>query len=225
VSTRRPWLVAAAMLTAAVVTCAAPRVATAESSTVPACAGATQAPTIGADAAVAQAVLCLVDGERAAAGLRALSDSPLLDAAASAYAARMVAQDFFDHAAPDGSTLETRIAATGYDLVAAGEDIGYATGTDATAAAMVAAWMASPAHRANILDPTFTDLGVGVAPGIPGGLGGATYVADFGARAASTSDGTRASTAAAAPARHRVRCTRKRARRHLCRLPRHRRRV
>jgi uncharacterized protein YkwD len=45
-------------------------------------------------------------------------------------------------------------------------------------------WMHSPPHRANILDPSYRDVGVGVARGYPmgAGAGSATYTVDFGAR-------------------------------------------
>jgi uncharacterized protein YkwD len=45
-------------------------------------------------------------------------------------------------------------------------------------------WMNSAPHRANILDPGFRDVGVGVARGYPMGAnaGSATYTVDFGAR-------------------------------------------
>ncbi|HEU4977670.1 MAG TPA: CAP domain-containing protein [Solirubrobacteraceae bacterium] len=222
-STARPWLAAATMLSAAVCALAAPTAASADTTT---CANAALTPAIGATAPVQQAVVCLLNVQRAAAGLPALSDAPLLDAAAGAYAQKMVAEDFFDHVSPDGSTLASRLAAVGYDYGAAGEDIGYGTGTDATAAAMVAAWMASAEHRANILEPAFAEVGVGVAPGAPGLASGATYVADFGTRASGGSGAAApaASTATAAPrTSHRrtraKRCTRRRAHRHLCRMP------
>ena len=45
-------------------------------------------------------------------------------------------------------------------------------------------WMHSPAHRANILDPAYRDVGVGIARGYPIGAdsGSATYTVDFGSR-------------------------------------------
>jgi uncharacterized protein YkwD len=44
--------------------------------------------------------------------------------------------------------------------------------------------MQSPPHRANILDGSFSDVGVGIAAGVPTGdaAAGATYVTDFGRR-------------------------------------------
>jgi uncharacterized protein YkwD len=214
VSTCRPSRIVAAALTAAALICATPTPA--QAADAPACAGAQLVPALGLSDQLGQATLCLIDARRAAAGVPALSDSPLLDQVASRYAAQMVAEGFFDHVSPAGSTLAARIGAAG-DFAAAGEDLGYADGLDVTPAAMVGAWMGSAPHRANILDPSFTQLGVGVAVGTPGGAAGATYVADF-----ATPDAGSAPPAKASSTRHARRCTRARARRHLWRLIRHR---
>src|SRR5436309_2600286 len=54
----------------------------------------------------------------------------------------------------------------------------------ATPDAIVVSWMNSPEHRANILSADYKELGVGVVPSTPSGdPTGATYTADFGARA------------------------------------------
>ena len=67
---------------------------------------------------------------------------------------------------------------------AIGENIGWGTLSLSTPGAMVGAWMASPDHRANILDPRFRDTGVGVSPQAPqalsAGASGGTYTQDFG---------------------------------------------
>jgi hypothetical protein len=135
----------------------------------------------------------------------------------------MVALRFFDHVAPDGSVLEDRVAATGYAAASLGEDIGEGAGADATsAAAIVAMWMDSAPHRANILDPGFRDAGAGVVLGDAGlgGVGGAvTYVLDLGAPAATpaATAGTQARAAGSRAAR-RCRVARyRRAHRRLCR--------
>jgi hypothetical protein len=138
----------------------------------------------------------------------------------------MVALRFFDHVAPDGSVLEDRVAATGYAAASLGEDIGEGAGVDATsAAAIVAMWMDSAPHRANILDPGFRDAGVGVVLGDAGlgGVGGAvTYVLDLAAPSAGAATATataapRARTAGSRAAR-RCRVARyRRAHRRLCR--------
>ena len=77
-----------------------------------------------------------------------------------------------------------RIRKAGYRGYTLGEDLAWGSGTLGTARAIVAAWMHSPGHRANILNGRFREIGLGVARGAPvGGQDRAgTYVTDFGTR-------------------------------------------
>jgi uncharacterized protein YkwD len=135
---------------------------------------------------VGDAVLCLVNRERTSRGLRALRRSTTLRTAAQRFSADMVAQRFFDHVSPAGSTVATRIRRAGYRRMAtAGENIAWGTDELATPAAIVRSWMESPGHRAVILNGGFREGGVGVARGVPaavGGADGATFVLDVGTR-------------------------------------------
>jgi hypothetical protein len=101
----------------------------------------------------------------------------------------MAFRDYFDHSRGPGDTLLRRMRAAGYIFSSrigyeVGENIGWGTLWLATPRAMVAAWMASPGHRANILDPRFHDTAVGVSPHPPSSLArgqaGAIYTQDFG---------------------------------------------
>jgi uncharacterized protein YkwD len=145
------------------------------------CAGSGVAP--GDPAAVA-ATLCLLNEQRAAQGLDALAASPVLDRAAGAYAADMVARRFFDHVSPGGGTMLQRLKAAGWVPAGAwtiGENIAWGSGELGTPAAIVDGWMHSPGHRANILNAAFGQIGIGIATGAPqAGLRDAgTYVTDF----------------------------------------------
>jgi uncharacterized protein YkwD len=179
---RRASLFAAVALTAAL---ALPVAAQAQP-----CAGADVIPTPAAVALVHSATLCLLNNERTARGLPKLRSQPTLRSIATRYAGLMVSQGFFDHVSPGGSTLGSRIASSGYTRSSiswsAGENIGWGSGVEATAANMVHAWMASPPHRANILDRQFREIGIGVAAGAPAQLGpgeqAATYATEFGRR-------------------------------------------
>ncbi len=107
----------------------------------------------------------------------------------------MVRRDYFEHVSPSGSTAAQRILRSGYADTAGfvrrrrsrvlAENLATAGGYLATPARIVATWMHSPAHRANILDPTLRASGVGVALGMPrsvaaGWRGPAgTYTEDF----------------------------------------------
>jgi uncharacterized protein YkwD len=100
----------------------------------------------------------------------------------------MASGGYLGHDGPRGESPVSRIRATGYisssRIGEVGENIGWGTLGDATPRAIVAAWMDSPGHRANILDPRFRDTAVGVVPtrSLPPARGraGAIYTQDFG---------------------------------------------
>jgi uncharacterized protein YkwD len=135
---------------------------------------------------VGQATLCLLNNERGAQGLRPVTEAPGLTQPSLAYSARMVAESFFAHESPDGGTLVDRLTAVGYIAPdgdwAVGENIAWGQGELSTPRSIVAAWMASPGHRKNILTGEYTEIGLGVVTGTPGDTSwGATYTTDFGA--------------------------------------------
>ncbi|WP_327726424.1 CAP domain-containing protein [Streptomyces sp. NBC_00487] len=107
-------------------------------------------------------VITLTNAERAAAGLPPLAPDPLLTDAAQAHSADMVARAFYAHTSPDGSEPWHRAAAAGSTRRSIGENI--ACG-QRSAAEVVRGWMNSPGHRANILKPGFTHIGIGFAGG------------------------------------------------------------
>jgi uncharacterized protein YkwD len=156
-----------------------------------ACSDADIAPTGRNIAKARAATLCLLNEQRALHGLRNLRAHRMLQSAAQRYAGAMVKGGFFSHVSPTGSTLEQRIrqgtrylaGALRYEI---GENIAWGQGTLAKPRSIVAAWMASPGHRANILRATFREIGIGIVPGAPvAGLGGdpaVTYANEFGAR-------------------------------------------
>jgi uncharacterized protein YkwD len=143
-----------------------------------ACAGEQSRP---GTAAYSRAVECLVNQQRAAAGLSALSHDRRLARAARRFSTAMVRERFFDHVSPSGSTLGSRARAAGYSGGTLGETIGWGAGELATPSAIVQGWMNSPPHRAILLGGAFRKVGLGVASGSPEGLAGAaTVTADFG---------------------------------------------
>jgi uncharacterized protein YkwD len=82
-----------------------------------------------------------------------------LQCAARLHTVDMHDRNFFEHVNPDGEEPWDRITATGYQWGAAGENI--AAGQQ-TAQEVVAGWMSSDGHCANIMDPNFTEIGVGL---------------------------------------------------------------
>lgn len=164
-----------------------------------ACPGAATQPTVGGVVSVRAAVVCVTNQERARAGLRPLIAEGRLERAAQLYARRIVAERFFSHVGPDGSTLAQRLSAyAGWRTI--GENLAWGGGDLATPRSIVASWMRSPGHRANLMSSEFAEIGLGVTPGSPTGRGGrSTYVATFGARSSSTG-GTSVARAVSRPA-------------------------
>ncbi|UUN30327.1 sigma-70 family RNA polymerase sigma factor [Streptomyces sp. FIT100] len=107
----------------------------------------------------AQQVLALVNAERAEAGCGPVSANGKLATAATGHSADMAARDYFDHTSPDGEDPGDRITAAGYSWSTYGENI--ARGQQ-TPASVMESWMNSPGHRANILNCSFKELGVGI---------------------------------------------------------------
>jgi uncharacterized protein YkwD len=110
--------------------------------------------------AVVLDVLTRTNAERAGNGCGALRLSTVLTSVAQAHSTDMAVHDYFSHDSLSGATPFDRMTAAGYRYATAGENI--AAGQD-TPAAVMAAWMASPGHRANILNCAFTEIGVGYA--------------------------------------------------------------
>ena len=134
--------------------------------------------------------LCLLNAQRAHRGLRPLTMNRDLSRAALRHATDMEEHNYFSHNSRNGSTFVQRIRRTGYlshvSSWFVGENLAWgAGGHRSTPQGIVAAWMASPPHRANILNGRFREIGIGVALGAPRrvfGLPAATYATTFGTR-------------------------------------------
>ncbi|MER7800533.1 CAP domain-containing protein [Streptomyces parvulus] len=118
-------------------------------------------------------VLALVNEERAAAGCSPVTANDRLTRAADDYSDVMASSGVMSHTGPDGSTMASRVEAAGYQWSTLGENI--ARG-QADAASVMDSWMNSEGHRANILNCSFKELGVGVHFGD----GGPWWTQDFG---------------------------------------------
>lgn len=110
-------------------------------------------------------VAALVNKERAKKGCGPVSTNGQLDTAAGGHSSDMAARDFFDHTNPDGEGPSERITAAGYRWSTNGENI--AKG-QATPEQVMRGWMDSPGHRANILNCSYKDMGVGLKQGSGG---------------------------------------------------------
>jgi uncharacterized protein YkwD len=113
-----------------------------------------------------QEILRLVNAARADAGVQPLTLNPILTLSAQNYAADMDTRQFFSHQDPDGHSSLDRIRAAGFLETPCDCLWRYWTGENIaegqkTAAEVMNDWMNSPGHRENILNPHYTQLGVG----------------------------------------------------------------
>jgi uncharacterized protein YkwD len=115
--------------------------------------------TSGLSAQAAE-VLKLTNAERAKAGCKALSADSRLTAAAQAHSADMAKNNYFSHDSQNGTSPFDRMKKQGYTFRAAAENIAYG---QPTAASVLDAWMKSPGHKTNILNCTYTQIGIGYA--------------------------------------------------------------
>jgi hypothetical protein len=129
----------------------------------------------------AGSIISLTNSERAAAGLAPLNYNGALSSSAYAKAQDMLAKQYWAHTSPDGLTAWTFIGRAGYPYIAAGENLAKDYASDS---AVVSAWMASPAHRANMLSGAYRDMGVAAVSGTLSGAPTTIVVAHFGATAA-----------------------------------------
>ena len=150
------------------------------------------------EASMSQSILCLVNEERAAAGIGAVHSNPQLEAAALVHSRDMVSKRFFAHTSPEGIGFIRRISDTGYTQGAgswlAGENLAWGSGSLSTPAQIVLSWMESPPHRANLLRGQFREIGIAVVRGTPQAvpvLDGVTITSEYGYRGAKTASGAK----------------------------------
>ena len=123
-------------------------------------------------------VIRLTNAQRAASGLGALTENSTLDGAALAKGNDMLAKGYWAHFAPDGTSPWSFFLKFGYKYKYAGENLARDF-QDASSA--VAAWMNSPSHKENILNPNYREIGIGVVEGNLAGADTTVIVQFFGA--------------------------------------------
>lgn len=126
---------------------------------------------------VRRGILDAVNAARREKRLRPLFLDPRLNLAAQRHAEAMRDRGFYGHDTPEGLTARDRVLGAGYAPRAVGENI--AEG-QFTVAEVMNGWLNSPAHRHNILEPRFTQLGVGLAIGSFDARYRLLWVQDFG---------------------------------------------
>ena len=103
-------------------------------------------------------VIRLVNDQRAKKGLKALSANWELSRVARYKSQDMADNRYFSHTSPTYGTPFQMIKAFGLTYRTAGENIAYGQRTPQD---VVNAWMNSSGHRANILNASYTQIGVG----------------------------------------------------------------
>ncbi|MGW5427177.1 CAP domain-containing protein [Streptomyces sp. NPDC004059] len=154
--THRPTAHPSTSASAKPTTAPKPRTTTAPSTAKPT---PTPTPTATASGATAR-VVQLVNAERAKVGCHPLTVNAKLTKAAQAHSADMAAHRNMSHTGSDGSSPGDRITRAGYTWSAYGENVAYGY---ATPEQVMTGWMNSPGHRANILNCSYKEIGVGLA--------------------------------------------------------------
>jgi len=117
-----------------------------------------------------QQIIDFTNAERQKIGLPPLTYNSFLEASAQSHAEDMQKRDYFSHETPEGLSEEKRIKASGYldkfencpcnKSYAIGENL--AKG-QLTAEEVIETWINSPPHKANLLHPTFSEIGIGIS--------------------------------------------------------------
>ncbi len=108
--------------------------------------------------ATAERIVQLVNERRAAAKLKPLTVNSVLMTEAQRFSGVQAEMGKISHRGTDGTNAGQRLSKAGYRWAYYGENL--AAGQE-TAEEVVAAWMASPTHRANVLTPKAREIGIG----------------------------------------------------------------
>jgi hypothetical protein len=122
-------------------------------------------------------LLGFTNNTREAEGVPALKENAKLDASARAKAEDLVRNSYFAHTSPSGKTPWDFIKQAGYTYKAAGENLAMDFRSPEAAHQ---ALLASPSHRANIINPLYTEMGIAIAQGTQEGRTTTFVVEHFG---------------------------------------------
>lgn len=108
-------------------------------------------------------IIRATNAERAKYNLKPLAEKNILNSSAIFKASDLNTLQYFEHKSPSGKDISNLASQFGYEYVIIGENL--AMGNFESEDAIVQAWMNSPGHRANILNPKYTQIGVGLILG------------------------------------------------------------
>jgi len=107
-------------------------------------------------------ILQLMNAKRVEAGLQPLTLDNTLLQVARYKSDHMIQYNYFDHTNPDGTKWTDWLQTIGYKYTTAGENIAYNT---YDAVELFNQWWNSPGHRANMMNSSYTKVGIGVVQG------------------------------------------------------------
>jgi uncharacterized protein YkwD len=152
-----------------------------------ACASANATPANATKRQMVGATLCELNRERARHGLHRLELNKRLSKAARRHARDMARRNYFSHDTLGGGSFVDRIRRVGYLRGAfrwvVGENLAWGSRGFSRPRVIMRMWMKSPGHRANILNGSFREIGIGLAYDAPvrrGGKPASTVATDFG---------------------------------------------
>ncbi len=128
-------------------------------------------------AVVSSTLVDLANADRKDSNLSGLAVSSVLERAAQLKANDMAAKGYFAHNSPEGVTPWHWFEEAGYNFSFAGENLAVYFSDSAE---LERAWMNSPLHRANILNSSFTEIGIATAKGVYQGRETVYVVQEFG---------------------------------------------
>ena len=108
-------------------------------------------------------ILTATNLQRLNNGVKSLQWNDTLKNSAESKAQDILNKQYFEHISPEGVGPAQLAAQVGYKYVVIGENL--ALGNFETESALVDAWMNSPGHRENILNPKFTEIGIAAKRG------------------------------------------------------------
>ena len=112
----------------------------------------------GSNSQIRSDIFYYVNLERQRNGLSKLTCDVNVSYTAQSHAEDMARRNYFNHVSPEGSTHATRLDNAGIRFALAGENIAWGLNSGRE---VVAKWMNSPGHKANILRRDFTAMGIG----------------------------------------------------------------
>ncbi|MDF2591658.1 MAG: uncharacterized protein K0S75_1124 [Clostridia bacterium] len=103
-------------------------------------------------------ILMLANAERAKIGIQPLKLNSALCKLAESKSQEMVERNYFSHQSPDRGSAFDMMRSNGINYTVAGENLAIVQNADHAHIA----WMNSKTHKENILNPNFTEIGIGI---------------------------------------------------------------